>query len=235
MCWTKIVLSISMVFFFTACGNVDEPREELPAEEEPIAELTDELVEEEPTETEDPAVEEDELTFADIVEEYDVLSSFETDGPGTGLGLGMNVLYKEEDLVFVSGHQAHALGHFRLLKVDHEQQKVIVTHQFSEEQYEIYEELQTKVQEEGEQAAFEWMKAQDSNLYELFFTSDIPPSTTTATWNDQEWEAIEVEIKDGDEKYVFAKGKGLIQIHYQSELAQEIFGEVRVAERIEGE
>ncbi|WP_216830224.1 hypothetical protein [Alkalihalobacterium elongatum] len=232
MNWIKLMISICMIFFITACGSIEDPSEEFPAEEEPIEEPIQEPTDEELNETEETAGPENEITFEDVVSEYNVLSSFETDGPGTGLGLGMDVLYKEEDLAFVRGHQGHALGHFRLLQVDHEQQKVIITHQYSEEQYEIYEDLQTMIEEEGEKAAFEWVESQDANYNELFFTSEIPPSTTTVTWNNQEWEAIEVEVKEGDEKYVFAKDKGLIQIHYQSELAQEIFGEIRVANRI---
>ncbi|OLO25562.1 hypothetical protein BTR23_24675 [Alkalihalophilus pseudofirmus] len=222
-----IFIGLSLTVLIAGCGtNEEAPEVEAPTEEEKVEEEVE-------VEIEEPAVEEDPHTFSDVIEEYEVLSSFETDGPGTGLGLGMNILYQSEDVAFVSGHQGHALGHYRLLQVNHEEQKVVITHQFSEEQFEKYEELRRMVEEEGEQAAFEWMQNQESNFNELFFTSKVPPETTTVTWNDQEWEAIEVEIKDGDEKYVFAKGKGMIQIHYQSELAQELFGEIRVANRIE--
>ncbi|MBB5172304.1 hypothetical protein [Texcoconibacillus texcoconensis] len=231
------MLSASSLLFTAACGGGDTDIED-PEDGENGDEIEEELEEDMNGEEDDGVEEEDEevegeQSFAELIEEYDVFSDFDTDGPATGLGMGMDVQLEEEDEVLTRSHTGHAFGFYEVMEVREEDQEVVVTHRLTEEHLEQYEEVSNLLEEDADEA-LEFVKEEGEEAEELFFASELPPETTTEEWNDEEWTAIEVEVADGDEIYVFAEGKGLIKVHYQSDEVIENFGE-QTAVRVEEE
>ncbi|WP_018922856.1 S-layer homology domain-containing protein [Salsuginibacillus kocurii] len=171
-------------------------------------------------------------SFSELAEDYRVFEDYDTDGPATGLGEGKEFLASVDGAWLVRGHQGHALGHYAVMQMDEEEEEVIETHRYTEEDLDKYTEIRDRLEEEDAEDVLRDLLEEEENSDEPYFVANVPPETTTVTYQGEEVEAIETEFEEETYRY-FKEDVGLIKVRYASDLVIDTFGEEQIAERHE--
>lgn len=225
----KIIMYImisSFLLLTVACGQVNETEPNTTAQREQTTENGERLgiPGGEAQTTYEQA---EQLTFSEVIEEYKVLDSYQTDSPGTGLGEGMEIIHRNKDALLAKGHQGYAVEYYQLLTINEQERKIVITHRFYEDSDE-FATIETYTNKNEMKEAVEWVQSQPSNEQRLYFSTDESAQPTLILLpaddvSEEEIKAIEVVVNDTT--YIFGKHIGLAYIHYHSDEIIMLYGE----------
>lgn len=226
----NVWLSLFVVsLFLIGCNRIeDHPEESATNQEEHDRADQDQAQTEAPTEENDESIEQDtksgSMSFAELIEEFKMLESYDLYHPSY-LGEGMDFIYSTNNHYLASGHYTHALGFYRIVKVDDEKKQIIITHEFTEEHDEFYDIHELVVEEQALDRAFDKMVAFNENKGEVFF--DYNKALRIPTHNNNE--ILVYDRKESEERYTFELGVGFVEIFYYDDATIEFYGEEQYA------
>lgn len=226
----NVWLSLFVVsLFLIGCNRVENhPEENAAKQEERHRSEKDQSKIETPEEENDEPVEQNPklgfMSFAELIEEFKILKSYDLYHPSY-LGEGMDFIYSTNNHYLASGHYTHALGFYRILKVDDEKKQIIITHEFTEEHDEFYGIHELVVEEQALDQAFDKMVAFNENNGDIFF--DYNKALRIPTNNNSE--ILVYDRKESEERFTFELGVGFVEIFYYDDATIEFYGEEQYA------
>ncbi|WP_106589223.1 hypothetical protein [Salsuginibacillus halophilus] len=173
---------------------------------------------------------EDEERFESLINNYKIFSSHETEGPGTGLGEGMEFHSVTDQHALAEGHEGHAVAVYHLFDIDHDNEEVRFQHTTREGEI-TFNDVEYRLEEnEDPEEVTAWLAGQESNRDELYFSADAVEELETITYEEETMEAAPVEENTGTIRY-FKEDVGLLKIRYTGEQVEDVFGGEITAER----